>query len=386
MRAQKPVKVDPGPWLPLLEEYTLQALPVDNLLRGTLRPGLDPSSPEIRQALQGWRGEAYLHHEGDVTEVVLIHPREGEPAHRLWLHGLLFALTLLTTLAAGAMMQGLDPFATRVMELGTVTLPIPTRLRVGMLAAGIPFALPFLGVLTMHEMGHFIAARRHRIRTSLPYFIPFPPYLSIIGTLGAFIRLKGATVRRSSLFDVGAAGPIVSFFLSLPLLAVGLVLSEAVPGPAETATPFFVRFLGFRVWLGDGALVHLFAEVLGPVSPGVVPIHLHPLAVAGWLGLFVTTLNLLPLGQLDGGHILHAVFGEHQSTAARVFLLALIPMGFVWWGWWAWAVLVAFLHRGRLHHPGVAQPGPGVGSARTYLGWFLILVFFLTFVPVPIRV
>ena len=233
------VKDNPlGAWLPLLEEYELSTLPHDLLLRGTLRSGLEAASPEIRDALAEWEGEAHLHrHEGGDTEVVLVLPQREE-ATRFWLHLLLFAATVVTTLAAGALLEGLDPFRTRVLRLGGVLVPYPTRLHLDTLATGLPFALPFMGVLLGHEMGHWAAARRHRIRASLPYFIPFPPYLSIIGTLGAFIRLRGATVRRSQLFDVGASGPVVSFALSLPLLIVGLGLSEVVPGQATVTSPY----------------------------------------------------------------------------------------------------------------------------------------------------
>lgn len=379
------VKENPvGVWLPLLGEYELTTLPHDILLRGTLLPGLDGASPQVLEALEGWEGEAHLHAQDGATEIVLVLAGRDE-APRLWLHALLFLATVVTTLAAGALLEGLDPFRTRILRMGAVTVPYPTRLHLSILLTGVPFALPFMGVLLGHEMGHWAAARRHRIRASLPYFIPFPPYLSIIGTLGAFIRLRGATIRRSQLFDVGASGPVVSFALSLPLLVVGLLLSRTVPGDATLASPFFIQFAGQPVWLGNGPALHLLALLAAPGAPGAEPILLHPFAFAGWLGLFVTALNLLPLGQLDGGHVLYALFGERQAVVARAFLFALLPLGLLWWGWWAWAALVYFLHRGRMAHPRVVQPQVHLDGRRTLLGWLLLAVFFLTFVPVPIE-
>jgi hypothetical protein len=371
-------------WLPLLERYEITSLPWDLLLRGTLRRGLDGASPLVRSALADTGLAGHFQQREGGTEVVLVVPR-AEDRPRLWIHALLFLATLLTTLAAGALLAGADPFGTELVRIGRVALPYPTGLHLPTLTLGAPFALPFLGVLLGHEMGHWTAARRHRIRASLPYFIPFPPYFSAIGTLGAFIRLKGATIRRSQLFDVGASGPFVSFVLSLPLFAGGLLLSEAVPGRTSLASPFVVEFAGQPVWLGNGPILHFLTLLAGPAAPGTDPILLHPFAFAGWLGLFVTALNLLPMGQLDGGHVLYAMFGEGQGRAARLFFLALLPMGFLWWGWWAWAALVFILHRGRMEHPRVVQPEVRLGRGRTLLAWVVLAVFFLTIVPVPIQ-
>jgi len=380
------VKENPlGPWLPLLEEYELSTVPGELILRGRLRHGMGPASPEVEAALGDWSGTAHLHGDEAGVELVLVLP-EDEDEGRPWLHAVLLGCTILTTLAAGALMEGMDPFHTRVARLGGVLVPYPTGIDLATLRLGIPFALPFLGVLLAHEMGHYAAARRHRIRASLPYFIPFPPYFSIIGTMGAFIRLRGATIRRTQLFDVGASGPVVSFVLSLPLLAWGLSLSSSVSGPASLASPFVVEFAGQAVWLGNGPLVHLLAVAFGPEGLGRDPVLLHPVAFAGWLGLFVTALNLLPLGQLDGGHVLYALFGDVQARTARLFLLALLPLGLLWWGWWAWAALIWVLHRGRLRHPSVIQPQVRLRRRRRLLGWALIVIFFLTFVPVPLGI
>lgn len=374
-----------GPWIPLLAEYHLTTLPHEIVLRGSLRSDLTPASPEVVALVETWKGSAHLHHHEGRTDVVLVYGRSNAPQRPLWVHAALLVATLFTTLAAGAMLLGLDPFETRVTEWGDLALPYPTVVRWGMLAAGATFAVPLLSVLLVHEMGHFAAARRHRVRATLPFFIPFPPYFSIIGTVGAFIRLESPTVRRSGLFDIGAAGPLASFVLSLPLLAVGLAMSRVLPADPSLGTPFVIQFAGQPVWLGSGLLTGVMARLLGPegaMVSGVVV--LHPLAFAGWLGLFVTALNLLPLGQLDGGHILYALLGDAQGRVARAFLFALVPLGLAWWGWWGWAALVLLLHKGRTAHPPVLQPEPGLDGRRRCLAWAMIGVFFLTFVPIPL--
>ena len=383
LKAVKPA--DPTPWVGLLSEYRLTALAFDNVLEGRLRPHLDAASPEVVGALVDWPWPAYLQLKDGVTHVVLVYPARHEPRRWPWTHAALFAATVLTTFGAGALMAGLDPFGTEVLRIGELTLPYPSGVDWRVLALGAPFAIPFLGVLLAHELGHYAAARAHRVRASLPYFIPFPPYFSIIGTIGAFIRLLGPMVRRAILFDVGSAGPLASFVVSVPLLAVGLGLSEPIPGPASLTTPFAIRFAGEMVWLGNGLATHVLATWVGPAPVGEGLILLHPLALVGWLGLFITALNLLPLGQLDGGHILYALLPVRHTIAARVFMLCLIPLGLLWWGWWAWALLVLVVNRGRVAHPSVLQQEASIGGLRRSLGWILIAMFFLTFVPVPLH-
>jgi len=378
--------LDPTVWIPLLAEYRLTSLAEDTLLEGTLRPGLTAASPEVVAALSEWPAPAYLQHENDETEVVLVYASRVSPRGIPWVHVALFVATLLTTLGAGALMAGFDPFGTRVLTLGDVDIPYPSGIDWRELMFGASFAVPFLGVLLAHEMGHYAAARAHRVRASLPYFIPFPPYFSIIGTVGAFIRLKGPTVRRAILFDVGSSGPLASFLVSVPLLALGLTLSRTVPGETSLATPFSIRFAGQTVWLGNGLVTHALATWFGPGQVGETLIRLHPLALVGWLGLFVTALNLLPFGQLDGGHVLYALTPSRHSLAARAFFVCLVPLGWMWWGWWAWGVLVLLVNRGRVDHPRVIQKQAGIGSVRQILGWLLIVIFFLTLVPVPLRI
>lgn len=352
------------------------------LVRARLHEGLRADSPEVRSALDQWPGSSWLHEDEDGLDLVLLREAGGAPT-RWWLHVLLFAATLVTCLAAGALMAGVDPFDARPLYVGPVALPVPRGFHAELLLRGAPFALPCLAVLLAHEMGHYLVARRHGVPVSPPYFLPVPPYLSLIGTLGAFIRIRGPMVRRDVLLDVGVAGPVASFVLSVPLFAWGLRHSLPGPGWGNPWTPFLVRFAGEPVWLGTGPLTRVMADLLAPGSPHA-PLLLHPVALAGWLGFFVTALNMLPLGQLDGGHVAYALFGERQGRLGVPVLLALLALGWLWWGWWVWALLAWGVNRGRMKHPPVLQDPPAPGRWRRRIGWAAIIVFFLTFVPVPL--
>lgn len=354
-------------------------------MHGALRPGLRPDDPAVRDLVSGWSGRVHLYTppDGGPSTVVLVGPPPPDDRPRWWVHAVLLALTLFTTHMAGALMQGVDPLAARPWSFGPFVLPIPTALDLRALASGAPFALSFVGILLAHELGHYLAALRHGVRVTPPFFLPFPAYYSVVGTLGAFIRIKGPTVRRSVLLDIGAAGPLASFFLSVPTLAAGLALSTSLPGSADPLAPFLIRFAGVDIMLGTSVLVEGVVALLVP-GGNQGPLLLHPVAFAGWLGLFVTALNLLPLGQLDGGHILYALWPRRQVSLARMFLVALVPLGWLWWGWWFWGAAAVLVSRGRLAHPPVLQPEAPVGPVRAGVAWLSILIFLATFSPRPI--
>ena len=286
---------------------------------------------------------------------------------------------------AGALLSGVDPLATEFVPLWRLWFPVPTTVDWAEMATGAPFALTLMTILMAHEMGHFLMAKCHGVPESLPYFIPFPAYYSAIGTLGAFIRIRGPLVRRSVLLDIGVGGPAVSFVLSALLLCLGLALSESVALPPESGLPMMVEFAGQPIRLGSGIAVHALLYLFFPTALGMHTVLLHPVAFAAWLGLFLTFLNLLPFGQLDGGHILHALSSSVQRRAAQALWLVLIPLGALWWGWWLWAGLALLIGRGRLSHPKVLQPGIGLGRVRTIGAWSAILMFLLTFVPLTVR-
>lgn len=326
-------------------------------------------SPELARALSEWGGYHYWEETPEGRWLVLV--REGrKQRERWWLHAALFALTLVTTSLGGAALSG------SVREFWA----LPTR---AALASGLLFSLPLLAILLAHESGHYVAARRYRVDVSPPFFIPFPWQINILGTMGAFIRLRSPVFDRRTLFDIGAAGPLAGMLVACPLLAIGLAWSE--PTINEGAVAFARQFIvieGHPFFLGDSLLLLAIRRVVAP--DGVL--RLHPLAVAGWVGILVTMLNMLPLAQLDGGHVTFALFGSVQTWIARVFWVALVLLGLLWWGWWVWAALGLILGRGRLSHPRILSPERLLGRSRRWVGYVALAIFAVTFMPVPIAV
>lgn len=284
------------------------------------------------------------------------HPRRDE--QRPGLHLLLFAATFLSaTLAYGLTFGGADPFADPAS-----------------IVVGVPYAFALLTILLAHEFGHYTLARIHDVDATLPYFIPAPP-LFFIGTLGAFIRMRSMPRDRKALFDVGAAGPWAGIFVAVPLLAVGLALSDVQPAAPSTDAGFY---------LGESLLLRgLMWLVLG-VSSSDVTVMLHPIAMAGWVGLLVTALNLMPVGQLDGGHIVYAAFGArwHRwiSLGTVTSLVVLVAGGAS--SWLLWALLLLVLG---LRHPHIADDYTPLDSVRRWGAAASILLFVLTFMPEPVR-
>ncbi len=281
------------------------------------------------------------------------------------LHLFLFLLTVLTTILAGALQQGVDPW--HHPEL---------------LYIGIYFSFPLLLILGAHEMGHYLVSRRHRLDVTLPFFLPAPPLIYIpflgavpilLGTFGAFIKIRSPIRDKRGLLDVGCAGPLIGVAVSIPVTLVGLALSRVTvmgTGPESIilGEPLLYQFLS---WL-----------VFGSLSPEANVI-LHPVAFAGWIGMLVTSLNLLPVGQLDGGHVSYALFPEYHRYVSLGCLGLLLVCGLAfWYGWLMWATLVAFLG---WRHPPPAHYWVPLDERRKFLGFITILVFILTFSPTPIR-
>ena len=275
-------------------------------------------------------------------------------ADRPLLHLLLLAATALTTTLAGARMAGVEPISLRS------------------LVAGLPFSVTLLAILLTHEAGHYLMCRRHGIAASLPYVLPAPP-MFLLGTFGAVIRVKSRFPDRRALFDMGAAGPWAGFVVALVAMVVGLRLSSV-----DVAVPD-----GPVVMLGDSLLTSFLARVVLHANPDTV--MLHPVAFAAWAGLLVTSLNLLPAGQLDGGHVLYASRGRRTMLVPVLLLAVLIwlaVMGSPFWIVWS-AVAAAMLFAG---HPPTLNDAQPLGVGRQ-LGAVLSLVLFLvTFVPEPIRI
>jgi membrane-associated protease RseP (regulator of RpoE activity) len=344
-----------------------------------VHPGHAGPSPALTRALAQWPGSYYWSDEPDGRHLVLTrslaHRREA------WgVHVTLFLATLVTTTLAGAVFAGAIPYDPNPFALFTGAYPFSQHAARAW-AAGLAFSLPVVAILLAHELGHYLTARAYDLDVSPPYFIPVPLVPSFIGTMGAFIRLRTVLSDRRQLLDVGVAGPIVGFVVALPVLAAGLALSHPLPGYGEQAG-LLLAIGSDTAGLGDSlvtlALRHL---ILGPVPA----VKVHVLAFAGWIGMFVTMLNLLPIAQLDGGHILYAALPRWHQRIALGFWVLVIALGRFWTGWYVWGVLVLALSRGRLTHPPVLDAHRPLPPGRRGMAWAALFLLLATFAPVPFR-
>jgi len=279
---------------------------------------------------------------------------EVPPPRRIPLvNALLLGATVVSTAAAGAVWEGRDPISHPAVML-----------------RGLPFALTLITILLVHEAGHYLMCVRHGVNASLPYFVPAPPLFPLVGTFGAFIRIRSRFPNRMALFDIGAAGPWAGFVVALIATVVGLSLSTVLPVAPESA-----------VELGDSLLTKLLTWLVLDVDP--TRVALHPIALAGWFGLFVTSLNLIPVGQLDGGHVLYAAFGRTRfvPTLLVAFLFWLGMTG--WPGWVLWAFILTALTF--IGHPTTNDDPRPLDPARFVSALATLAMFVLTFVPEPLK-
>jgi Zn-dependent protease len=266
---------------------------------------------------------------------------------------------------------------------------------------GWPFAVSLLTILGAHEMGHYFAGRWHKVNVSLPYFLPLP-IISPFGTMGAFINMKSAPKNRKQLFDIGAAGPLSGLIVAIPILFIGLSLShvEALPMqvPANSGLQMegnslfylLAKYIVFQQWLPQPVDFGNLSPFLywvkyfftgKPFPYGGLDVIIHPVAWAAWGGILVTSLNLIPSGQLDGGHILYALLGEKSRRFYPIILVLLVILGFFWSGWWFWATLIFFINRAPA--PLYDQLTP-LDNKRKVLGVCLLILFVLLFSPIPL--
>jgi membrane-associated protease RseP (regulator of RpoE activity) len=275
---------------------------------------------------------------------------------------LLFLATIMTTLYAGAALAGQDLLAAVLSQ----SPPLITRAAL----AGVPFALALIGILGVHELGHYIAARLHGVRATLPYFIPMP--IGGLGTLGAFIAIKSPMKDRKVLFDIGLAGPIAGFVVALPLMIIGLLLS----------TNFVPDYLSGQTLnsLGSSILADFIIDIFTDIPPGQT-LAMHPIFFAAWLGFYLTGINLLPVGQLDGGHVTYALFGRFAHFIAIASFLALLAAGYLLHpNWYIWAL---FIFLGGLRHPPPLNDLSDIGWPRKMIGLMTVILFILIIIPVP---
>ncbi|MFH1112904.1 MAG: site-2 protease family protein [Pseudomonadota bacterium] len=270
---------------------------------------------------------------------------------------MLFIATLFTTTFAGAWY---------VNE--------PSESLVSFFLGGWVFSMPLMLILFVHEMGHYIAARRRFLDVSPPYFIPaIPP----VGTFGAFIKIKSPIPNKRVLMEVGASGPIAGSLVAIPLLAFGSMYSEVrqVTGPVE----------GNAIHFGTSLILELLLYLRFGELPGQATVFLHPTAMAAWFGLFITALNLLPMGQLDGGHVVYALLGPRRARIVSFAVFAcLVPLGiWLWLGWLLFGTLAMFIG---LRHPPPLDPYMPLDRNGHVMGWIAIVLFAMTFIPAPITV
>jgi membrane-associated protease RseP (regulator of RpoE activity) len=239
-----------------------------------------------------------------------------------------------------------------------------------LLIGGFIYAFAIISILVAHEMGHYYASRKYGVPSSLPYFLPFP--LPPFGTLGAVIRSKGPIPNRQALFDIGSWGPLCGLALAIPAVIVGLLLSDVVNVSQPAANSFS---------LADSPLFAFLQRLTIGVTPPGTDVVLHPVAYAGWVGLFITSLNLLPTGQLDGGHIIYALFGRHSKIIFRLTLLGITLICLVYN--LGWLVLVIILWIIGYRHPPPLEDHTPLDWRRKVIGGFIFLIFFAAFTPVP---
>ncbi len=373
----------PADYLAPFETFQAYALRGGMMYRGRIRAEFAEDEERLRRLLAAAPGTVRLE-EVDGRLYATIRTYAGRrPSRNLWLHATLLLLTSLTVLAAGGNLAvGIWGHATTVWPFEGVVEAVawaadgqgeafvqgrlPDYLE--LLRAGIPYAAALLFVLLAHEMGHYLVSRRHGVDATLPYLLPAPV---LFGTFGAVIRMRSPIVHRRALFDIGVAGPIAGLVASVIVCVIGLARSE-----------FLIESAGGGLRLGEPLLLQALVRlVMGPV-PANHDVLLHPVALAGWFGFFVTFLNLMPLGQLDGGHLWYALIGRRQRYVGWTAFVLLLGMGAIFPGWLVLAAVVLLLLR--VGHPPVMDESVPLGRSRAVVGIILIAVFVLLFIPEPV--
>lgn len=313
---------------------------------GRLLTAPDAALTVVQERFQPLGYTPFLHRADQTDRLTAVPAVARSGQQRVWINIVLAAATLFTTAWAGATLAGVNVMRN---PAGIVE--------------GLPFALTLMLILGSHEFGHYFVGRWHKVQVTLPYFIPVPMSL---GTFGAFIQMKSPIRNRQQLFDVGFAGPIVGFVVALPLLIIGLLLPPATFSFLE---------------IGDSLLTNALSELL---RPDVAGRHqgLNPVALAAYFGILLTGVNLLPAGQLDGGHIAYALFGRAARPLGLVVIAGLLVLGTLGWrGWYLWAALI-FLTG--LRHPSPLDEITPVDNGRRAIGVAAFFLLILTFIPVPL--
>lgn len=314
--------------------------------------------------------------------------RDGPPNQRI--NHLLFLITFISILFAGILTVYDGPETANIGEIWAYS-----KLHLG---EAIAFAISLLGILTAHEFGHYFAARYHKTKVTLPYFIPFP--LSPFGTMGAFIQLLEPPRNKKVLLDIGLAGPLAGFIVTVPVLMIGLSLSIVQEIPLQLPDNFVFEgnsllYLGMKyiihgAWLPQPSTFNGISPLIywikyfftgQPLPRGGLDVIIHPVAWAGWAGLLVTALNLVPAGQFDGGHLIYSLYGKRLKWLRPLILAVLVVLGFLWSSWWLWAFLILVIGN-RYAEP--LDEVTELDPTRKVLAWIGLVIFFLIFMPVPL--
>lgn len=348
----------------IIDISAVYASPQEILVKGT--PLFESSSiqPRIESRLAGFGYDAEII---STQPSLVVRLRSHETTRSLsfpWLNVILFGLTILTTLTTGALTGGAN-------WITDPDLIFNSPLKI--ILAGLPFSISLLSILLFHEFGHYIAARIHGVKVSLPYFIPAPPGISPLGTFGAFIKSKSAFLNKRQLLDVAAAGPLAGLVVATIVIVIGVKTSSVQQVLPDTEGIFY----------GDSILFQLITYAIKGPIPDDSALFISPVAFAGWVGILVTMFNLLPLGQLDGGHIAYALLGKWQKNLAHLAILALVALSFYWFGWIIW-IMIGFLLRPG-HPPTVMDELP-LGKWRRLIGIVSVIAFVICFIPVPIEI
>ncbi|MGC8797159.1 MAG: site-2 protease family protein [candidate division WOR-3 bacterium] len=321
-----------------------------NKIRGRIYEPVQENIQELKRVFARSGAIAFFEREGEGHLISYGYLPASRPV-RLWINILLLAATVVTTLIVGTLHAGKNPFAS-----------------LWNLISGIPFSLGIILILGSHELAHYLTARHYGVDATPPYFLPVPHPMT--GTMGAFIRIRSPVPSRSALVRVGVAGPLVGFLVAIPVSVIGLALSTVKPVPAGAQL----------LRLGSPLIFELISRLFHRVVPAGFDVVLHPLAFAGWLGMFVTALNLLPVGQLDGGHIAYALLGQRYRLFTILMIVVLLLLGFFWLGWPFWAFLSTVL--GLKHPPPLDNITP-LDRTDIILAVLALVIFILSFTPVP---
>ncbi len=302
--------------------------------------------------------------------------KSQEKTSRLWIHIVLFLLTIGTTMMAGAQLLGYDVFHS-----------------FSLIVHGWKYSLAILLILTSHEMGHYLFARHHGMKVTLPYYLPLPLPGFHFGTLGAFIKIKSPIPNRSALLNVGAFGPLSGFVVSLFFLIYGYAVLPDLPGIiayVEKIHPWNVQGEYLNLVLGKSLLFAFFNDIVGGGRLPMSEMYHFPFIFAGWVGLLVTAINLIPIGQLDGGHILYALIGRRAKLVGVGAFVLMLLLNFVLiiryfsFIWVMWIVLIYLLIGFR--HPPTMDDSVPLSDVQRVIGWFCLLLFILCFTPLPIYI